>query len=329
MNVTLIADSTSWVGNRLMTVIMQVPTVKLAELRTHRLLSQTDVVFNINDTQLSINANSSRAIPLDKQINGEVFVPTWSMINKGMHGAKLQDSLIVEDLNKIWDAQYQWSVYSSQYIGKSAHKQDAALLLNPFTFTTCIITADEAGWNNWFELRCPKYVYNGKSYKSKKELIEETGVADVDFDNKNTSNVFFSIQEIAEETYDLWRKSIPEYLEVNEWHIAYKDSDLLGEKTLLDISMSRCALISYGNEEKQQSIETHEGRASKLIEHKHFSTCEHQYQVPSQEVLLSDDFKEEYVFENDKLTFKRGKYVSNIKGWIQYRKKVENLIIKF
>ena len=52
---------------------------------------------------------------------------------------------------------------------RGVHKQNANNLLVPFAYITCIISGTE--WDNFFELRCPKY-YSGKSYhKSKKKTI--------------------------------------------------------------------------------------------------------------------------------------------------------------
>lgn len=52
---------------------------------------------------------------------------------------------------------------------------------------------------------------------------------------------------------------------------------------------------------------------------------EHQYQVPTTAELFSKDFKEEYrepMFGNG-FEYHKGIYVSNIKGWKQYRKIIE------
>ena len=59
-------------------------------------------------------------------------------------------------------------------------KQLCNRLLEPFMWTTMLITGPKSGWDNFFNLRCPSYRVGGKgdiasstnTYKSKKNAIK-------------------------------------------------------------------------------------------------------------------------------------------------------------
>lgn len=335
----ILADSISWVGNRLMTVLVPIPTVKLAEVRTHRLLSQLEgeeILTSTNDKLLSLNANSSRAIPMEHQIRQSrecSFMPIWTEKGKGMQGQHVSEKEIIDAASGAWAAAQDLATYYANILSEdwAIHKQDSSLLLNPFTWTTCIITADSFGWSQWFELRCPDYRINDQRFYSKRECMDYLGTEDIDFEKINVSMTYPAIQVIAEAIYDLWNYNTPKLLYDREWHIPFIDQKklpILSENPIqdaLDISVSKCALISYNNQEKNETIEEHKKRAERLKKSGHYSTMEHQYQVPTTTELFSKDFKEEYrqpMFGNG-FEYHRGIYVSNVKGWKQYRKIIE------
>ena len=334
----ILAYSISWVNNPILSVLVPIPTVKLAELRTHRLLSQFEsevINTSTNNYDLSINANSSRAIPTDKQLlfsSKKPYNPIWTIKQKGMQGKISTDITTMKSCDILWKTAYErMTYYVETFDAFDIHKQDACLLLNPFSWTTCIITADKAGWDNFFELRCPNYNLHGKRYYSKKECTEAFGVDNIDFNDINISMTYPAIREIAEKIYDLWTYNEPVYLHTKEWHIpfindvAYIDSST-SIKDKLYISVSTCAMISYDNQDKEESIESHINRANRLITSKHNSTMEHQYQVPTKQEIMSNDFKEGFINElfTEEIKYQKGKYISNIKGWKQFRKIVEN-----
>lgn len=354
----ILAYSTSWVNNPIMTVLVPVPTVKLAELRTHRLFHQFDgEVYELatNDLDLSMNANSSRAIPIQKQLEGcfkNPYVPIWTRNQKGMQGEVIESDN-TEDLTFGWLAalgkhthpiEFSVADFVQELINRNVHKQDASLLLNPFSWTTCVLSGDKAAWENWFDLRCPKYqtpvsttcgFANSKkellSWHGNQENLDKMNDPSFNWDSINFSMTYRAIQVIAEKLFDLWTFETPVYLEEGQWHAAFVDGDYLKTcqeseiTTALKASMSKCALISYDNQENTQSAEQHIERANSLISRKHHSTAEHQYQVPTRTQLRSEDFEEGYKnFIRDVPTYHKGKYMSNVKGWIQLRKLIEN-----
>lgn len=338
MKTRILADSTSWVNNRLTTFICEVPTVKLAEIRTHRLFSQFEAEYietASNDTSLSMNANSSRAIPIEDQIEmlDKPFRPHWTSSKTGMQGPAIRSGRVLHGLGTLWNGAVISAANKVRQIAKAGvHKQHCSLLLNPFTYTTVILTGDQAAWDSFFELRCPKYVVADNVFKSKMELKKAIPqmehVENDDIDGLNTSMVFPAIQRLAEKMYNLYIMSEPEYLEEGQWHIASTVKYPVDTDTAVKISVSQMALISYDNQDLTQTLEKHLNRYDRLVKNKHWSTAEHQYKVPSTEDLVSF-FGEGYVIHRLSdgtaiASHRRGKYISNVKGWIQLRKMIES-----
>ena len=297
-NVTLLAHSTSWVGIDVMSVLVKWPTVKLAELRTHRVISQLEsqtIVTSGNLDDMSCNFFSSRAVPSEiqmEQVHTNPYVPKWTKRNKGMTGPFETDPGLVSEYNAIWSDFVSRALSTAQKLDElGVHKQDVSLALNPAAYTIGVLTADRAAWESFIALRTAEGVYP-------------------------------AVRQIAKEIEILLRSSEPEMLEPGDWHTVF-DKDLA-------VSMSKCAMISFNNHFKEESYDSHVNRAKRLIADKHVSTAEHQLQVPTKEELCSVDFMESFVPSRwtekgpqGEVIYHRGKYVSNVKGWIQLRKKLE------
>lgn len=316
----LLAYSTSWTKNRIATVLIPFPTVKLAELRTHRVLHQHEgeVVDTLtNDTSLSLNANSSRAIPASKQIDmakTNPYIPIWTTKQKGMQGKYVNDSGTKLELNKIWQSALRKMITNTNnLIKKDVHKQDIGLLVNPFSWTACVISGDMAAWNSFFALRCPNYVTKSGVYYSKKSIPEGEEIVE------NKSMTYPAVQYIAEIIYDMLMYTTPTYLEPGEWHCPFLYN---GEKNIA-VSMSKCAMISYDTQDKDDSIESHLNRAKRLIDYGHVSTAEHQYQVPKPFDFNHGNFDQVSVVNGDKIELITGKYFGPVKHWKQLRKLIE------
>lgn len=356
------AYSTSWINNPVMSVVFPFPTVKLAELRTHRTLYQSEsenIILSENEKNISLNANSSRAIPIKKQLESCIntpFVPIWTKNQKGMQGSIIDNEDVIHLLNFRWKAMLKSDSSTSiknmvnSFANLEIHKQDVSLLLNPYSWTTCIATADKNAWDSFFELRCPKYKIETKNNnvifaKSKKEYIEiitklqdkETDIKNINWNKINESYVYPAVQVIAEYIYDLWKYTKPNFLKEGEWHISFIEKDDKKEyynnenynatETALILSISRCAMISFDNQSKKENLDIHVNRAKKLITEKHVSTMEHQLQVPYRVDMFKNnpmDYQVMYLLDKEHNPYLHiGKYISNIHGWIQLRKVVE------
>jgi len=239
-------------------------------------------------------------------------------------------------------------------------KQLCNRLLEPFMWHTALLTATE--FDNFFELRCPKYLDpSGESFKSKKDYRtsskwscwegnedDVTGWLECD-----DSQAEIHIQALAEAMWDAMNESTPKELKAGEWHIPFGDKfdiqafeanegiEVPLEQILslkLKISTARCARLSYmtfdGEVDYKKDIELHD----RLLESRHMSPFEHCA------VAMSDTEYELFVkgrgktyrsgewetYDSDKpdyqLHFKpedKG-WCNNFKGFIPYRYLIEN-----
>ncbi len=298
-DVLLLEDSTCWTKNRLTTFLIDIPTCLLAELRTHRIIHQLESELydlSSNTSEIAINANSARAIPIKKMIElvrENLFIPIYTKHQSGMQGSfnysQEEESFFqeryLEYANLALDQ-------AEKELNLGTSKQIANRLLAPFSYTKVVCTADEFGWNNFFQLRT-------------EESVEP------------------NLRAIARAMKNLYNQSEPIFRNEHECHLAFRDKaeqflkNNLNLEDLMKVSASLCAKISYNTQEKEDSLEKHLERFHLLKSYQHYSTMEHQYFVPTKESLtLAQE-----IYENNEL--KRGPFFGPIKGWIQFRKIVE------
>ena len=240
----VVADSLSPQGDRLTSLLITFPRIILSELLTHRMLSK--------------NTSSSRAIPFKKMVEAvqnNPFIPiAWQKEHKGMQGSEyIADKEQLEALEKIWLYSRDESIRSAKAIssgtfeldlgvkydyGFKATKQLANRLLEPFMWTTMLITGSKEGWDNFFNLRCPQYEYinfGEKGYsKSWKDYIkigaeildkkdfEKAKCWEADILDKlkvNKGQAEIHIMDLAEKIYDAMNESTPKQLQAGDWHI--------------------------------------------------------------------------------------------------------------
>ncbi len=251
----IVADSVNKQGSRITSFILTYPRMIHAELMTHRLFSR--------------NSASSRAIPFEKMVGiveEDPFIPiAWQKDHKGMQGneyitgkkevnycidtwlwAKKRALRSAKDLNdKI---AYPNGDFDSSYDEVDVTKQLCNRLLEPFMWHTVLVTATE--WDNWFDLRCPKYELHdqGKlidTFRSKKDFLKglKNGSDKENTDNylwgkpvkqlnvidwlkHNSSQAEIHIQALAEAMWDVMNESTPKQLQAGEWHIPFGDKIL-------------------------------------------------------------------------------------------------------
>lgn len=121
-------------------------------------------------------------------------------------------------------------------------KQIANRILEPFIYHTALITATE--WQNFFELRCPKYEYyfdhseTATVFKSKKDLISQATYRQnepLDYWlslNKGAGEIH--IMDLAEKVWDAMNTSTPKILSDREGHIPFMDAET--EQGIMDIT---------------------------------------------------------------------------------------------
>lgn len=275
----IIADSiNSITGLRLTTFLIQIPTCLLAELRTHRLLRWSD-------TDFSINANSDRAIPIEKKINmikENPYIPIVTLKNKGMSGIEENiDNNTIQEANILYKKAMLYNINIVKKLDKlGIHKQYANRLLAPFSYSNVIITGDEIAFKHFFKLRTDKSAEP-------------------------------NIRKIAIEMKEMFNKNLYDHniniLNENEWHIAFDNEinkSIKGIDRLL-VSASMCAKISYNTQNNNDTIEKHIERARTCYKNGHYSIFEHQARIMTNKELVEDA------------------YISNVKHWILFRKLLE------
>ena len=252
----VVADSLSPQGDRLTSLLITFPRIILSELLTHRMLSK--------------NTSSSRAIPFNKMvesIKNDPFVPiAWQKQHSGMQGTEYWDVSIIEEIGGFgytnipakWLRARDTAINMAETLHNSPigiTKQLCNRLLEPFMWTTMLITGSKEGWDNFFFLRLPEYhlenvptvnedlSLNSKTLtligKSKKELLKQineidndsyTGFktiinnySDLDWLQRNKGQAEIHIMDLAEKIYDAMNDSKPKQLKAGEWHIPFGD----------------------------------------------------------------------------------------------------------
>ena len=121
-------------------------------------------------------------------------------------------------------------------------KQLCNRLLEPFMWTTMLITGSREGWNNFFNLRLPSYVYGDERghyalFNSRKEYIDFCGEdiqyipeSEVGWLSINKGQAEIHMMDLAEKIYDAMNESTPKQLQAGEWHIPFEDNIHLDNK---------------------------------------------------------------------------------------------------
>ena len=138
----VLADSVSYAGVRLTTLVVNMPRIILAEFNTHRVFSR--------------NSASSRAIPVEKRIKmieEDPYIP----LQFGRNKSGMQSTEILEESEAVV-ARQEWIKAMHSAIGHArelakleVHKQFANRLLEPFSPHTVIVSSTE--WENMYALR--------------------------------------------------------------------------------------------------------------------------------------------------------------------------------
>ena len=336
----IVADSLNSQGNRITTFLLTYPRFIHSELMTHRMFSR--------------NSASSRAIPFEKMVKAveeNPFIPiAWQKDHKGMQGTEyLAD-------RKHENAVYEW-LKARDYAVKQARmmnndgvtKQLCNRLLEPFMWHTVIVTFTEI--SNFFELRCPQYIFGKatnkpKIWKSKKDAIKDfphwETHNDLFWRTMNYSQAEIHIQALAEAMWDAMNESTPKELKEGEWHIPFGDKINDGQmaqafspnKSLVyagtnlqeckvKIATARCARLSYmtfdGEIDYNKDIELHD----RLLQSGHYSPFEHCARAMSEEEYESF-YKGEGANKGHTGLDENKGWCNNFRGWIQYRYLIEN-----
>ena len=123
-------------------------------------------------------------------------------------------------------------------------KQLCNRLIEPFMWTTMLITGSREGWDNFFKLRCPSYEWFDyddyeneypKYFKSKKEWLGQQDTYDTYLPTElqwlqiNKGQAEIHMMALSEAIYDAVNESTPRKLAPGKWHIPFYEqiTDLL------------------------------------------------------------------------------------------------------
>lgn len=339
----IIADSISPQGHRITSFILTYPRFIHSELMTHRVFSR--------------NSASSRAIPFEKMVKSvqeNPFTPiAWQKHHSGMQGTEyIVEKDDIQQCTQVWLKARDYAIKQATSLGNAegftkVTKQLCNRLLEPFMWHTVLLTGTE--FENFFELRCPKYTVNWypscrpealeptqASFKSRKDAINYTegecnNWKEQDWRDSNESQAEIHIQALAEAIYDAMNESTPKELKAGEYHIPFGDKISDGElrdyfynvennpdpsftayqEAKLKISTARCARLSYMNFDGNINYEKDIKLHDTLLESGHFSPFEHCCRAVTEE---------EY---NENFKGKEKGWFRNFKGFKSYRQILE------
>ena len=340
----IVADSISPQGDRLISVLCTFPRIILSEVNTHRMLSK--------------NTSSSRAIPFKKMveaIENDPFIPiAWQKEHTGMQGYEyIIDEELINQCRLNWlgakDKAIQFAKDANYNL--QVTKQLCNRLLEPFMWTTMLITGSREGWQNFFNLRCPDYEGFKSRKEASKEFFEKGNIdtskwSDLDWLHLNKGQAEIHMMMLSEAIYDCIQESVPKQLKAGEWHVpfinrfeSYSDKEDGSDFDLNDIkiSVALAARTSYtilGNEkeiEYKKMVELHDRLLSQ--DPPHSSPLEHCARAMSDEeyeCFLKGERKinkntnhwsdVEYFYDYDKIFG----WCNNFKGFIPYRYFIDN-----
>jgi len=274
IEVKIVADSINQQEDRLTSVLVVMPRIIIAEMNTHRMLSK--------------NTSSSRAIPFKKMVESvqnNPFIPiAWQKAHNGMQGSEYwteEDEVridigdefeYIEDIQPITEEfKIRWLEARDKAVNEATGMNSLGLtkqlcnrLLEPFMWTTMLITGSKEGWDNFFELRNPVYEYKGEFFRSKKDCINSytfkqgfeddknylTSLSNLQWLQINKGQAEIHMMDLAEKIYDAINESTPKKLKAGEYHIPFEDkiNELYPNLTLEDkikVSIGMAANTSY------------------------------------------------------------------------------------
>lgn len=237
----IIADSTYVNGTRLITLQNVYPKFLNAEINTHKAPSR--------------NSASSRAIPVEKQIQAIMdhpFVPQRFPKNQpGMSASDYWE----QGSTEYSGAEYFWLAARNAAVNQvrsmidlaNVHKQTASRLLEPFMWTTAIISATLPAWEAIFVLR-------------------DHPAAQPEF------------QILARAMKTAIAESTPRILEWNQWHLpmlGHPGDEDLSLADQIRVSTARCARVSYLTMDNQRDVQADIDLYERLKVNGHWSPAEH------------------------------------------------------
>lgn len=293
---TIIADSITEFGDRMVTMELEYPRFIHSEVMTHRMLSK--------------NAASSRAIPvkaMHENITKHTAYPVYFGKNQpGMVAGEQLDELGIEATKRLWDSARDVVISHARIMSDMGnHKQVANRIVEPFMMMKTIMSGTE--WANLLWLR--DHPDAQPEFQELARCISEARSRSVPVQLKGGQwHLPYVETRIEHGLQTFWSNGV--------------EIDLTTART---ISASCCAQVSY--RKNDDSIE----KANKVFDMlnigktnvpQHVSPVEHQacamwFHEPT---LDTEKWPVGYTHIDSNKRYWSG----NLKGWVQYRKMIPN-----
>lgn len=289
ISATIIQDSISKDGIRLITFELEYPRFIHAELMTHRMFSR--------------NAASSRAIPVAKMhhiIETNPATPVWWGKNQSGMQAKEEVEDIQYAKNTWMHAVRSALACSNDLLAAGLHKQITNRVTEFAQMMKTIVTATD--WDNWFDLR---------KHPDAQPEIHELAVC---MDKAMNDSVPMPIKEGE------WHVPYIDRFVSNMGHMSYtSDGVTVSEVDAIKISASCCAQVSYRNND--MSLEKAREIFDKLINSwpQHASPIEHQATPMKFSKMIFNKHPPEWEQGISSVNRNSDFYSGNLRGWKQYR----------
>ncbi len=267
--------------------------INCLELRYPRMIHSEFITHR----KFSRNGRSSRAVPVKKLSSEEIYVPDFMKNKSGMQATEIFNNEELLEIQNEWVKFAKETQKFAQWLAdKGVHKQWANRPLEWFGYIDVLVTSTE--WDNFFKLRL-----HPDAQPEAKKLAEK-----MDYEIKKIINDC-DYQEL-----------LP-----GEWHIPYISGDekySLKTEKLLDLSVARCARVSFSPFDGNASYEKEYLRAEllRLADPMHASPFEHQAYVG----VIDKDYNQ-FNYDNQHNTYELSRHLrSNFNfPWVQYRKIIE------
>lgn len=259
----VVCDSIGEHGIRLTTMEVTMPRFLVAQFNTHRAFSR--------------NSASSRAVPTEKliqRVEENPFIPdVFGSNQRGMQAGSALPPAESSRADSIWNmARHAALYYAKELADCGVHKQLANRLLEPFMFTTVLVTATD--WDNFFKLRL--------HHAAQPEM-------------QSVAQAMLQAMDSGDG---------PNPLKTWEWHIPYGDRmpSSLPPAERIKVAVARCARLSYLTHDGKMDVAKDLELYQRLYDERHMSPFEHVAQcVPKHEKYynLRAWMSFRYALEND------------------------------
>lgn len=262
---SVVLDSISEAGQRLLTIQYTAPKFILAQLNTHRVFSR--------------NARSSRAVPVKVMIDEVRRDPVIPLrLGKNQPGMVAGELIEGDDLKAIlaeWlQAAHDAANHAEWMALRGAHKEHCNRVLEPYAWTHGVISSTE--WENFFELRIAE---------DAQPEMDALAMAVLSAMNASKPRLL---------KHGEWHLPFIMNEDVEMAVEAEQFGDVPALVLLRKLSVARCARVSYRPFDGNASWEREFERYGQLLRDRHWSPFEHQA-TPDRRIDLGDQL----VWENE------------------------------